>query len=52
MAVRDRSPEMEDLQGGASRIFNSPVVTGGGKHGLARRLLGDRRLLLVSNREP
>ncbi|HEV8241656.1 MAG TPA: trehalose-6-phosphate synthase [Thermoanaerobaculia bacterium] len=51
MAVRDRSPEMEDLQGGAGSIFN-PRVTSGTEHGLARRILGDRRLLLVSNREP
>ena len=56
MAVRDRSPEMEDLQGGASRIFNSAVSPVAAEHGIrsnfARRLLGDRRLLLVSNREP
>ena len=63
MAVRDRSPEMEDLQGGASRIFNSavtPLAVEPGQRGaaalpgpsLARRLLGERRLLLVSNREP
>ncbi|HXT49666.1 MAG TPA: trehalose-6-phosphate synthase, partial [Thermoanaerobaculia bacterium] len=41
---------------GASRIFNAALssndVQSGIKRDTARRLLGDRRLLLVSNREP
>jgi trehalose 6-phosphate synthase len=56
MAVRDRYTRVEDLQGRASRIFNdassSSATEGGLRSDVAPRLLGDRRLLLVSNREP
>jgi len=52
MAVRDSYSKVEDLQGGASRIFNAALSARASGSGVARRLLGDRRLLLVSNREP
>jgi len=53
MATSDVSVPMEELQAVRRKIFNSPASpTPGVEHGLARRLLGERRLLLVSNREP
>ena len=57
MAPRDAALAVEELQDGASRIFKPAAVpavaaANGIPDGLARRLLGDRRLLLVSNREP
>ena len=52
MAVRDQPLGVEELQPGAGRIFKPAATPAGVRTGLVRRLLGDRRLLLVSNREP
>src|SRR5688572_8311744 len=53
MLLPDAATPVEELQAGARRIFKPGVsLEARPEHGLARRLLGDRRLLLVSNREP
>jgi trehalose 6-phosphate synthase len=47
------APPLEELQGPARRTFKpAPRPERPVDGGIARRLLGDRRLLLVSNREP
>jgi trehalose 6-phosphate synthase/phosphatase len=53
MTTSDVSLPMEELQAAPRKVFNPPAPQAPEVHGaLARRLLGDRRLLLVSNREP
>jgi len=52
--MSDQTPlaEVEELQAARGKNFNEAAATAQPREDLARRLLGGRRLVLVSNREP